>query len=442
MAAVLEFRAAPAPEPAALEASRREVQLSRLLMTFISLGLGFMLLPGTFLGVWNLISISSRQAAETVAPAWIQAHGHAQIFGWIGSFILGIGFYSLPKLLRGRPFPLWRAWTCAALWSAGVGLRWITNVYSWQWRLLLPLSAVLEMAAFLIFFRAVAGHRPATEDEDNDGTLEPWIWAVVAGTCGLLLALVVNLTACIYLADRGSGPAFPHGFDERYLVLITWGFLVPFVWGFSARWLPVFLGLRSLRPRALFAAVALNSAGVAVALAGRMLPATLLLLFGAVAALHAVRVFAPAERPAKVRGVHRSFPLFVRSAYVWLLIAGALGVAAADSSDAAGLWGASRHALTVGFFAMMVFGIGQRILPAFSGMLHLFCTRLMFASMLLLTLGCALRVSSEALAYRGIVHSAWSWLPVSAVIELTAVTVFAANLWITFSRPAPPVACG
>ncbi len=439
MAAVLEFRRAAAAEPVAIEAIRREVQLSRLLMAWISLGLGFMLLPGTFLGVWNLISISSRQAAEAVSPAWIQAHGHAQIFGWIGSFILGIGFYSLPKLLRGQPFPLWRGWTCAALWTAGVGLRWTSNIYGWHWRVTLPLSAILEIAAFLIFFHAVAGHRP---EEEVGSKMESWVWVVIAATCGLLLSLAVNLAACVYLADKGSSPAFPHSFDQRYLVLITWGFLVPFVWGFSARWLPVFLGLKQLRARALLVAVGLNTLGVAAALAGKLLGASLLLLCGAVTALHGIRIFATPERAAKVRGVHPSFPWFVRSAYVWLLIAGALGVIAADSADAAGLWGASRHALTVGFFAMMVFGIGQRILPAFSGMRHLFSTRLMFVSMLLLTVGCALRVSSEALAYQGIVHNAWSWLPVSAVTELAAVALFAANLWITFARPAPPVACG
>lgn len=438
MSAVLEFRPPAPPDPVAVQASRREVRLSRLLMFWISLGLAFMLLPGTFLGVWNLISISSRQEAEAVSPAWIQAHGHAQIFGWIGSFILGIGFYSLPKLLRGKPFPVWRAWLCAGLWASGVGLRWMTNVYAWEWRVMLPLSAALEIGAFLFFFHAVAGHRP---DEGSSGEIEPWTWVVIAGAIGLLLALVVNLAECFYLAQRGPGPAFPHEFDQRYLVLITWGFLVPFVWGFSARWLPTFLGLQPLRKGALLAAVALNTAGVAAALAGALLPATLLLLFGAVAALHGIRIFSSPERPPKVRGVHPTFPWFVRSAYAWLLIAGALGVWAADSANAAGLWGASRHALTVGFFSMMVFGIGQRILPAFSGMRHLFSPRLMFASMLLLTLGCALRVSSEALAYQGIVQSAWSWLPVSAVTELTAVTLFAGNLWITFARPAPPVLC-
>jgi hypothetical protein len=35
----------------------REIQLSRLLIFYISGGLLFVLLPGTFLGVWNLISI-------------------------------------------------------------------------------------------------------------------------------------------------------------------------------------------------------------------------------------------------------------------------------------------------------------------------------------------------------------------------------------------------
>src|SRR3954454_12583086 len=106
----------------------REVALSRMLMTYIVTGLAFMLLPGTFLGVWNLVSISSRRAAESVTPSWIQAHGHAQVFGWIGSFILGIGFYSIPKLRRLEPFALGPAWICWAMWTIAVALRWTANV--------------------------------------------------------------------------------------------------------------------------------------------------------------------------------------------------------------------------------------------------------------------------------------------------------------------------
>ena len=31
--------------------------------------------------------------------------------------------------------------------------------------------------------------------------------------------------------------------DQRFLILAGWGFIASFVWGFSSRWLPIFLGL-------------------------------------------------------------------------------------------------------------------------------------------------------------------------------------------------------
>jgi hypothetical protein len=411
----------------------RERSLSRLLMLYISTGLAFMLLPGTFLGVWNLLAISSRHAANSVSAGWIQAHGHAQIFGWIGTFILGIGFYSIPKLRRMNPFALWAAWLCWALWTSGVTLRWLTGVYQWQWRAVLPVSAVLEVVAFVIFFHSVSGHRPQDSGKQK---LDEWIVVVIAAAVGLLLTLLVNLGTALFLAFRGISPDLPTEFDQRFLVLETWGFLVPFVWGFSAKWLPVFLGLRPVRGRVLLLAVAVNSVGVMAAMMGWMRPAVLLLLSGIIVAVWALRFLERTQQPAKVKGVHASFPVFVRLAYVWAIIAAALGIWANAVEGSHGIWGASRHALTVGFLATMVFSVGQRILPAFSGMRLLFSTKLMFFSLLLLGTGCLLRVSSEILAYQGFAGWAWSWLPVSAVIEMTAVTIVAINLLVTFmSRP-------
>ena len=46
-------------------------------------GLLFMLVPGTFSVYGNLIEISNRQTAAHLDPSWLQAHGHAQIVGWI-----------------------------------------------------------------------------------------------------------------------------------------------------------------------------------------------------------------------------------------------------------------------------------------------------------------------------------------------------------------------
>jgi uncharacterized protein involved in response to NO len=394
-------------------AAAREVQLSRMLVAYIVTGLLFMVLPGTFLGVWNLLTISSHHAAGTASAAWIQAHGHAQIFGWIGTFILGIGYYSIPKLRRAKPFALWAPWTSWILWTLGVMFRWMAGVYEWQWRALLPISAVLEIAAFLVFFMTISGHRP---NDPSNSKLDDWIPVVITGSLGWLASLLINVLAAFFLSFRRESPVLPHSFDQRFLVLQTWGFLVPFVWGFSAKWLPVFLGLRSIRGHWLLRAVTVNTLGVLAAMFG---------------------VFEPSDRPAKTTGVHASFPLFVRLAYLWAAIAAALGIWASQTLTAPGIWGASRHALTVGFFAVMVFGIGSRVLPAFSGMKQLYSPHLMFWSLALLCIGCLLRVAAQILAYQGFAAAAWGWLPISAITEMTAVTVFALNLLITFARPRP-----
>ena len=412
------------------DTARRELHLSRLLIAYIAVGLFFMLLPGTFLGVWNLLAITVHRSIETVSPAWIQAHGHAQMFGWIGSFILGIGYYSIPKLRRNGVYALWASWTSLITWCSGVTLRWIAGVYEWHWRVLLPLSAVLEIVAFAIFFRVVSRHH--RDSAGRAAEWDEWIVAVVAGCVGWLATLVINLFADIFLAWRAVSPILPHGFDQRLLVLETWGFLVPFIWGFSAKWLPIFLGLRKLRSQQLLWAVTLNSAGVIAALFGLTVASNCLLLGGFMTAVYALRLFESSERAPKIKGVHVSFPIFVRLAYVWAWLSSLLAIWASITASAPGIWGAARHALTVGFIALMVFCIGQRVLPAFSGMRVLFSTKLMFAAVALLSIGCFLRVTSEVLAYQGFAASAWSWLPASAVIELIAVTIFALNLVITY----------
>jgi hypothetical protein len=413
----------------------REEALSHLLVAFITSGLFFMLFPGTVLGVWNLLQISGRASVVATSPAWMQAHGHAQVFGWVGSFILGIGFYSIPKLRGGIKSSFSAAWACWAMWTFGVAVRWIANVYLWEWRFLLPLSALLELSAFLIFFRAVSQHKP--EDPSKSG-LVPWVTVVISAAVGLLLVLSTNLVGCFYVSLRGATPAFPHVFDQRFLGLMAWGFLVPFVWGFSAKWMPVFLGLKSLRPRLLLAAVAVNVSALALTIGGVGIIGSCTFVLGVALVIAALRMFEPSVKEAKTRGVHSSFPYFVRIAYAWLSIAALLGVAAVRWDLSGGIWGASRHALTVGFVAVMILCVGQRILPAFAGMRLLWSTKLMFVSLALLNLGCVLRVSCEAIAYQGYAEWPWKILPASGFIELTGLTIFALNLAGTFVfQPVP-----
>jgi hypothetical protein len=185
------------------------------------------------------------------------------------------------------------------------------------------------------------------------------------------------------------------------------------------------------------AALAVSGSGLAAALIGHLQIATALLLIASILATVSLGVFGRPRKPAKTLGVSSSFPAFVRGAYVWLLIAASLGVYAALADTHGGVWGASRHALTVGFLSTMVFAIGQRVLPAFCGMRLLYSKLLMWASLAILNLGCLLRVASEVPAYEANLRAAWPILPVSAVTELTAVTLFAINLGITLLLPPP-----
>lgn len=59
----------------------------------------------------------------------------------------------------------------------------------------------------------------------------------------------------------------------------------------------------------------------------------------------------------------------------------------------------------------------------------------MLVMLALLMTGCTLRVTSEILAYQDYAVWAWTILPVSALIELTAVVLFAINLIVTFILP-------
>lgn len=410
-----------------VELERRSQQLA---IAFVASGIFFMLLPGTFLGVWNLIGISQHRMLETISAAWLQAHGRAQIFGWIGSFILGIGFYSLTKMQSTRAFPVRAAWASWALWTLGVSLRWIGGVTAWHWRILLPVSGALQLAGFLFFFVTVRRCGPGSTGQRMD----LWLRLVSAGTFAFLVTEIVNLIVLTQLALEGSAPALPHVLDEQMVVLAIWGILVPTIWGFNARWLPIFAGFKKPSGAMLAIAYALSVAGLIAAFLNLLSISAAAFFLSALAAIDGLKVWQRPVQPAKLLNVHRTFPFFIRGAYVWLVVSCVLGGLAVLYDRDGGIWGASRHALTVGFVAAMAFVIGPRILPAFCGMRVLWSTRLMFWSLLLLHAGCLLRVAMEPLAYEGYWAFAWKLLPVSAVVELAAVVLFAVNIAGTLLR--------
>jgi hypothetical protein len=200
------------------------------------------------------------------------------------------------------------------------------------------MSAAFQLTAFAIFFVTVSRHKPVSVPSKRK-TIETWMKLVIASTVLFLVTLLVNQIETVVLALTAAHPDIPHWLDQRYLFLAGWGFPVLAVWGFNARWLPIFLGLREPSARKLIAALGTLSAGLAAAAFGQFRIATLLLFAASVLAADGLNVFRRSQKPPKTLGVSRSLPLSLRGSYAWLLAAAALAIWAAFSDTHGGIWG-------------------------------------------------------------------------------------------------------
>ncbi len=410
---------------------RPERAAGRLLAAFVVSGLLFLALPGTLLGVLNLLSIAGSQTPTAAHTAWIQAHGHAQLFGWVGTFILGISIYVLPKI-QGRGLKrLGEAWAAWISWTLGVSLRWWAGFSGLHWRTMLLPAALLELIGFgfalhILVFTPGRRERKAPQDLSS--------WLGIVGFVALGIALFLNLGISFQMVRRDALPIVPPAADRSFLLIVVWGFVVPVAWGYSARFVTILLGLEQPVHRwAIWLSVG-TAVLILLALIRQFLFADLLALLLAISSVAVLKVFLPGRRPPKLLGAHRHYPFFIRVAYVWLIAGVILGLLADLFPSISGLGGASRHAVTVGFIATLVFAIAQRMLPSFLNGRELYSLGLMGASLWTLNLGCFLRVSTESVAYSagGI---AWSLLPFSALLELAAVLMFVANLGISLAQP-------
>ena len=409
----------------------KERNLIRLMAAYIAVGIFFMLIPGTLLRVWNLLTISKQNDPGAAATLWIQAHGHAQLFGWLGTFILGIGFYSIPNLRKMCSPALIEGWACLLLWSVGVALRWYSAIGGSGWQFLLPLSALLEVSAVGLFvWKSVEG---SIRKRSKKGG-KPWALLLISGSLVWLILMIVNVQMMFDISMHSNSPMVPLVPGREFLYVAVWGWVIPIVWGLSGRWLPALLGLNAPDKFCLCLAAAANMlAVITFVLHVPALPEAIIFM-SSLSVVHGLQLFAPPASSAKINGVHSSFPVFVRAAFVWLLFSATLFLISCFFPSAAGTAGAARHAITVGFFSTMVFSIGPRMLPAFTGRKKIFSEGLMFGSSLILSAGCLLRVCSEILAYDFSIGWCWQVLPISALVELTAMGLFAINLLATLRQ--------
>jgi uncharacterized protein involved in response to NO len=407
--------------------------------------------------------------------ALAQAHGHLQLFGWAGLFVVGVAFHFLPRL-RGTPLAGARLvpWLLFAL-IASLVLRAIAQPLlatypASVWRVGLAGSGLLEVAGiacilYMVVLTALRGLRPTTRQA---------FWSVfpffIGAFCSLGIASIVNLVNTAQAA-YGSGLVLYVG-DTLNITLGLFGFLVPMALAMSARSLPMYAGLDGFPRRVLWPMAGTYFAGLALlctSIDGGPLPTTwasivsgmgmvvsggVVLLFVGIFLFLIRRRGRLPQRVAKLapepetlaqtyqkqvkkeQANYGPFVGLVASAYMWAMLGALLLLVDGVSLLATGLmplaFDAIRHSFAVGFIALLICGIAPRMLPSFSGR-HIASPRLVSATLWLGNAAALLRVGSILLV--PLFPGSWGYtfdtflFSLSSPFGLALAICLAINLW-------------
>lgn len=416
--------------------------------------------------------------------ALAQAHGHLQLYGWAGLFVLGVALHFLPRL-RGSPL----AWPQLIPWILGAQVSSVI-VRSLAQPLAaaspspfsgtaLIFSGLLELAAFgaalMLLGTTLLRGQPFT-DRPAFMKVSPLILGAFSA---LGLATLVNLSNMMQLARSPLG-LIPAMGDTLNITLGLFGFLIPIALAMSAQALPMYAGLTAFPQAQIwsFAAIYLSGvlaevvgimtssvgawsdtiSGIGLALMGSGLLAFTLAFIRLMRSRgHIPRTItrlslAPGKmvrayqvQIATQRDAFGPFVALVAGAYSWALLAAVLLVID-------GLWqalggslplaiDAVRHSLTAGFITLLICGIAPRMLTAFSNS-HIRSPALVHATLWLGLVAATLRVGAPlfapmlaSLGYAGDRADALLF-GLSGPLGLALAICLVVNLWPTVTSPA------
>ena len=341
----------------------------RVHLPFMLAGLGAALLVGFVLGpAIPLLQHGAIRLGGLGVEGAVQAHGAAQLSGWAGLLVVGMGLRLLPRF-AGRP-PLMPA-VAAVLWVLlvpGLVLRLAAQLGGPS--VLLPLGLTLQALGRVGFVAAVAVIiTTATAPRRS------WMVAVVAGMVGWLGWAAMDLVA----ATTARHALIPERIDSASTYLALFAAIGPFIWAVQSRSVPTFFGRGDPTIRRLAA----PSAGL-VAAAGLLLWVGSLpsapdaafwwaaLIAGLCTALIAPLAGGLGGDPARLREASRPLAAYVIAANRWAIAAGGLLLAAGvvglggRSALAVLLADAARHAFGIGTVSLMIVGMAELLAPEFA----------------------------------------------------------------------------
>lgn len=414
---------------------------------FFGLGLGFPL------GILIAHALAQRATLDGHLPQILQLHGHLQLQGWFGLFVMGMGYRLVARFTAAHVRPPWLVPLTFVLMAGGLTLRALSQPWAdgSPYAGLFAVSALMEAAAGLLF--AVSILRSLLRGRPERFGYSPFF---AAGALWIAVALSLNLW---FVADaaRHSQPLIASARSSAITFVQLYGFVVMFVLAVSLRTFPVFFGRREAARRPVIVAWAVANTGIAAyALAAvwrsyddrDVLQALQSLGFAAagsalVAMALLLRVFEGS--PHRLRQSAQRSMRFLRSAYAWLLLAGLLqayyGLRAlwAGRPPAHYETDAVRHFIALGFVTMAIFGMAFLVLPRLA-MRRIAGTpaRLLATSLLALMYSAALARGIGSLLVNEARAEAGFWtMSAGGVFGIFAVAAFV--IYLAWSPPAPEI---
>ncbi|MCC6128411.1 MAG: NnrS family protein [Acidobacteria bacterium] len=403
---------------------------------FFVAGIVSVLTVGAGWGVWLLITIATRQSLTAPSVFSVNAHGQAQIYGWVGLFILGSAYQVFPRFKRTelRLVPL--AHASFFLMAGGIVVRSVAEPLGSSPMAWMAVAGALLQALAVLFFAAVI-----VVTAVRAGPLEVHDWYILAAIAWFFAAASLDVFHVHEMVTATSRQALLHQVATYQFALRNiqiQGVAMMMIFGVSLRLFPAILG--TPRPSLIVARLLwlpLNLALVAQAagFVGFMSTRDLLFasvmasgsLFVAILAIgYAANLRTLSRRARPVRSLK-----FLRAAQIWLAVSQVMLVGAPVYFRLSGLgfshawYGAMRHAITVGFVSLTIMGVAAAVVPALEGTDPIHLNRL-WAPFLLVNTGCLLRVTSQIAT--DFVPSAFPVAAVSGVLELTGLGIWGAGI--------------
>lgn len=421
---------------------------------FFKAGVVVVLTVGGVWGVWLLLRIAYSGSFTTLSIHEINAHGHAQIFGWVGLFVMGFAYQAFPRL---KHTDLWRPdlanltfyLMVFAVFGRAVGEPFHQVPLLRALVIVAGLAEICAIGLFIVIITRtlrLSGKPLETHDFYIAAALS-FFFVQALYDLGLVYATMTAPSRDALLAIVGT-------YQAALRDLQIHGFAMLMILGVGLRMFPALLGFH--QPGHRFARIALVLLVGAVCGEAAFLilmrqtddhrwAAPLYLSVLVLAAMSIALTFRwgllarPTERDrstkfvrAAIYWLHTSMVLLVLAPlymYVLLPASGILsesGHHAVEMGFSHAYYGAVRHAITVGFISLTILGMAAKVVPTLNGV-DVRSLRPLWLPFVLVNLGCLLRVSLQI--GTDFWEVAFPLVGVSGLLEVTGIAIWGAHLW-------------